>query len=397
MRAGGRAAGSGARRLALLLGGLALLGSLAARPARAASLHPNSSSRSHVTVGEEGVRVALTCQTRSLAEALPVDLDRDLRLDRRELEAGRDRIEAYLLERYTLRRDSRGEAGAGERLPGRLVELSAELDQAALLPEEWVTAELRFDAPGPPEDLLVEVHLFEVENPYHVDVCELTWGGEAPASFLFGIDGQAWFVQPAAARRGGVLGSFLRLGLEHILTGYDHLAFLAALLLASGGLRSLAGVVTAFTAAHSLTLALAALELVSVPPGLVELSIAMSIAYVGALNLLVPEPSGRWLEAFAFGLVHGLGFAGFVGAALRSEPLVLTGLLGFNLGVEVGQLGVILALALAVAPLGGDRRHGERARAWLAPRWLRRAGSLAVALCGAYWFLERAGWLGEGA
>jgi hypothetical protein len=350
---------------------------LLAAAAPASRPHPNSSSSSTVVVEPGRVRVVLVCQTRSLAEALPVDGNADLSLSPAELMAGREAIAEYALGHYRLLVESGGDPARGRALEGRLTDLSAALDDDPFRPEELVTLELLFPHPrdaadGRFDELLIEVSLFERENPFHFDACTLRFGPAEPQTFLFGIDGRAWWVESTAARRPRVLSSFFRLGAEHIATGYDHLAFLLALLLAARGVRSL-----------------------------VELSIAMSIAYVGALNLLLRTPSARWGEAFAFGLVHGLGVAGFVGQALAAEPLVLSALFGFNLGVEAGQLAVVIALGLAVAWLPGDRSGPARggagepavARAWLAPRWLRLAGSAGVRLCGAFWFLERAGWL----
>jgi hydrogenase/urease accessory protein HupE len=199
-----------------------------------------------------------------------------------------------------------------------------------------------------------------------------------------------------------VLASFLGLGIAHILgtpdeplAGRDHLAFLLALLVASRRVRTLVGVVTAFTAAHSLTLAAAALGLVAVPSGFVELAIALSIAYVACDNLLRREPRNPWPEAFLFGLLHGLGFARFLADALAGEDLIVTALVGFNLGVELGQLAFVIACTLLGALV--FRRHRREARghpaAGLAPPRARAAVSAAVALAGFYWFLERAGWL----
>ena len=152
--------------------------------------------------------------------------------------------------------------------------------------------------------------------------------------------------------------------------------------------------VTAFTLAHTLTLGLAAFDLVHMRSDLIEMAIALSIAYVGALNLLSKEPGSRWIEAFLFGLVHGLGFAGAIKDAISFEPLRITALLGFNLGVECGQLAIVLPLALVFAWLPGSRSAGELERAFLAPRWLRRAASLLIVVAGLYWFAQRARLIG---
>ncbi len=360
-----------------------------------AGVHPNSHSFSSIRVEGARVTVELHCQSRSLIEALGFDRDRDQRYAEDELEAGaREAIEDYLLERYRLRVDSGGEAGAGRALEGRVAQLGARWRADTLLPEEWIESVLVFDAAEDLDEVRVEVALFAEQNPLHLDTCALSWNGEENATWLFGVNGASWWFEPAVRRRPGVLGSYVRMGLGHIWSGYDHLAFLLALIVAARGARSLVGVVTAFTVAHSVTLVLAALDVVSVSGRLVELMIAMSIAYVGVENLLVARPGGRWLEAFGFGLVHGLGFAGFLGESLAFEPLKITALVGFNLGVELGQLGAVLLAALALRLLPGDRAHGDDPRGWMAPRWGRLATSALVAGFGAFWFGQRAGWIG---
>jgi hydrogenase/urease accessory protein HupE len=140
------------------------------------------------------------------------------------------------------------------------------------------------------------------------------------------------------------VGSFFPLGIEHILTGYDHLLFLLALILRGGNIWSLLKIITAFTLAHSITLALAALNIVTLPDRLVEATIALSIAYVAAENLFMRKAaSHRWAVSFLFGLVHGFGFSTVLRElGLPREGLVWA-LLNFNLGVEAGQATAVLA------------------------------------------------------
>jgi hydrogenase/urease accessory protein HupE len=180
-------------------------------------------------------------------------------------------------------------------------------------------------------------------------------------------------------RHVGALG-FLRMGVEHILTGYDHLVFLFGLVLVGGRLRSLVAVVTAFTVAHSMTLAIAVLGAWAPPSRVVEPLIALSIAYVGIENFFVKSAENRWRITFPFGLVHGFGFAG----ALREIALPRTEIPGalvcFNLGVEAGQLAV-MAVALPVVLY-------LRKSSWFSLRGI-SALSGAVALAGVFWFLER--------
>lgn len=175
---------------------------------------------------------------------------------------------------------------------------------------------------------------------------------------------------------------FLVLGIEHILTGYDHLAFLLALLLAGGSLRHNAKIITSFTVAHSLTLALATLGLVNISPAVVEPLIAASVVFVGIENLSRRRLAARWLVTFCFGLVHGLGFA----ATLRELGIGAFGvraavpLLSFNAGVELAQI-TIAALVLPVV-WRLERRPSFALKH--VP-----AFSLLITFAGMYWLLTR--------
>jgi hydrogenase/urease accessory protein HupE len=177
--------------------------------------------------------------------------------------------------------------------------------------------------------------------------------------------------------------AFLILGIEHILTGYDHLLFLFGLLVVCRDLRSVITVISCFTLAHSITLALSTLNVVQLPAGIVEPLIAASIAYVGFENLLRGgTPEGRWLITFSFGLVHGLGFAGALkDFGIGSGPLgIFFPLVGFNLGVEIGQLSVA---AVVLPILWQLRKNAGFARQWIP------VCSVAVTLAGSYWMVER--------
>jgi len=180
--------------------------------------------------------------------------------------------------------------------------------------------------------------------------------------------------------RAGRFGRILWLGIEHIATGYDHLLFLMALLMGAARFWATVRVVSAFTVAHSLTLALAWYGILAPPARLVEVSIAASIGWVAGENFLGRGGTHRWLLAGGFGLIHGLGFYG----ALRDLGLVEAGLvmtlIGFNLGVELGQVALV---ALAWGPL-----------VWWAHRpWYERsarAASALVLLVALWWLIERA-------
>jgi len=286
------------------------------------------------------------------------------------------------------------EGGEARALDGRVESVEPQ-DPAAVgvLDLQRVEARLVFEGRGELEVLELESRLFHETNPWHRDVVSLSWHGSEPVFHSFEGPDTRWRFEPAHVRRPSVLASFLRLGVRHILGGYDHLAFLLVLVVAARGLRTLLGVVTAFTLAHSITLAAAALGWVALPPRFVELAIALSIAYVACENLLRRESRNPWIEAFGFGLLHGLGFAGFLADALAGEPLILTALVGFNLGVELGQLVAVGALlALGAVVLARWRRPG--AAPGLVPPSVRQWTSGAVALLALYWFAQRAGWIG---
>ena len=178
---------------------------------------------------------------------------------------------------------------------------------------------------------------------------------------------------------------FFKLGIEHILTGYDHLCFLLALLVVSR-LRPLIAIVTSFTIAHSITLLLAAFGVVTLPTRFIECSIAVTIVYVAVENLWRTNYAHRWMLTFFFGLIHGFGFANTLNPQELPAQAKAKCLVVFNLGVEAGQLIVVLVLlplSLALAKW----KHGPRAKI---------AISITVALLGLAWFLDRVfalGWM----
>lgn len=182
--------------------------------------------------------------------------------------------------------------------------------------------------------------------------------------------------------RGEVAGSYLRLGFIHIVPeGLDHILFVLGLFLLSARLRPLVWQVTAFTVAHAVTLTLAALGIVALSPRLVEPLIALSIVYVAVENVLTDRMT-RWRPpvVFGFGLLHGLGFAGVLGELGLPEQERLLALVGFNAGIELGQLTVIAGAALACGWF--------RTAPWYRRRLVVPA-SAAIALVGLVWAVER--------
>ena len=199
---------------------------------------------------------------------------------------------------------------------------------------------------------------------------------------------RAYLTVATVPDRWQVARTYLALGIGHILAGYDHLLFVLALVLLIRGWRALAWTVTAFTVAHSLTLGATTLGLILVARRPVEICIALSIVFLAVEIVKARDGPPRlaarlpWLVAFAFGLLHGLGFAAAlaeIGVPQRELP---TALLAFNLGVEAGQL-VIVAAALAV--LAGANRFLPKQT----PR-LRLAATYVIGTTAAFWMIQRA-------
>jgi hydrogenase/urease accessory protein HupE len=198
---------------------------------------------------------------------------------------------------------------------------------------------------------------------------------------------QPGFNVPARPSRLAVLWTYFQLGVEHILTGVDHLLFLLCLVLLVRDLRMLLATVTAFTVAHSITLAAATLGFVNVRSVPVEATIALSIVFLA--SELLRDPAQRsvitqyypWLVAFSFGLLHGLGFAGALSEVGLPQGEIPLALFSFNLGVECGQLAFI-ATALSVIYLARFAlRHS--------PVWAPRVAAYAIGCIASYWVFER--------
>jgi hydrogenase/urease accessory protein HupE len=240
----------------------------------------------------------------------------------------------------------------------------------------------RFALATPPGQLSLRVLMFPYD-PQHQTFVNVYERASLVTQAILGRDKQELDHFPGT-RQGtwAVVRKFVAAGVHHILIGPDHLLFLIGLLLLGGSIRQLVLVVSAFTAAHSVTLSLAALNIVSPSPRLVEPAIALSIIYVGADNLTVR--GGRdvrgWI-AFAFGLVHGFGFASVLREMDLPPRALGWSLFSFNLGVEIGQLIVVLTVASLLAAV--------RTRSEIAGRRLAFAGSIVVIAAGAFWFIER--------
>jgi hypothetical protein len=263
---------------------------------------------------------------------------------------------------------------------------SAELGSARWAPPDGLELAARFRCPHPGRPMQVRLGLLSRLPPGHVHLARLELGGRTEERAADARrDGFELAHRPALLRQAAV---FLGLGVEHIFTGLDHIAFLLGLLLAAGSLREVIRSLSAFTVAHALTLALAVLGVVRPPAALVEPLIAASVVLVAVENLrdLRRGPASgrrRWPLAMGFGLVHGFGFAGALGELRLSGAQLAAALASFNGGVELGQV----TIALAAYPLLLALRTRPRLAAPGLP-----AASLTVGAAGLVWLVERLPW-----
>jgi hypothetical protein len=344
----------------------------------APSAHAHRGSTTYVQVEplEAGARVEVEIEV--VDAAVQVGLPEDASAD--AVLARSDEVQAWIGDGVHLR----GAGGPCE--PSLLGSPTLLLDGAGVA---RLRIELAFACPAPVTGLVLRDDTVFSTDPQHETYVRLRFG-EGEETLVLRLDRQEGRIG-AASSVPALAWRFLVLGAEHLLTGYDHLLFLLALLLTSGGvavkegrrkaLRDVVLVVTAFTIGHSVTLVLAALELVTLPPRPVEIVIALSIAVVALLNILRDEARGHvpWL-ALGFGLVHGLGFSGVLGELGLPSRARLVSLFSFNLGIELAQLALV---GLAILPLEwAARRPGYR-------RWVVQAGSLAIAALALLWTWER--------
>ena len=242
---------------------------------------------------------------------------------------------------------------------------------------------LHFAVEGPPDALVVRAALFpyDANHQTFVNVYE---GDTLRHQSIFNATRSSLEYFPGT-RQGtlAVVRRFVAEGVRHIAIGPDHILFLVGLLLLGGSLMQLMRIVTAFTIAHSLTLTLAVLNVLTPSARLVEPAIALSIIYIGADNLLATRESRdvrAWI-ALAFGLIHGFGFASVLREMDLPRQALGWSLFSFNAGVEIGQVAIVLVVASALA---AARRASEA----LGQR-LVYAGSAGVVAAGAYWFVQR--------
>jgi hypothetical protein len=354
----------------------------------AGSAHAHKPSDSYLAVRVEGaeVRGQWDIALRDLEFALGLDADGNGEITWGELRAKRSEIEAYAFSRLKINSDGKNCATSNTEF---LVDGHS----------DGTYAVLRFDADcgaRAPASVEVAYSLFFDLDPTHRGLLRFERGGAAHTAVL-SPERPRISLRAGESSRLAQFFDYLREGVWHIWIGFDHILFLVSLLLPSVLiLKSNAWnpaerfrdtfwdvfkVVTAFTIAHSVTLSLAALSVISLPSRLVESVIALSVVLAALNNLKPVVAERRWAVAFAFGLVHGFGFASVLADLGLPQGALLLALVGFNLGVEAGQLAIVAAFL----PLAYALRRG-----WFYRRLVFAGGSAAIALVAAVWLAERA-------
>ncbi len=342
--------------------------------------HNPDTSYARISIEPERVETRLTYDIFTLLNIVSLDDNRDGQLSRSELERHLPQIQSFLVEHVWLEVGLEG-IGLGE--PAGFVWPP---DTGDAIPESEfhsATSLIHFlfvrKVAELPEVVAIKFDLFESFEDRHTVLGVFECAGDEHEVTFSRFEPDYYFdtgVPPPLLPR---LVRFLRLGVEHIFVGYDHICFLMALIVVSG-FRELVKIVTSFTVAHSITLILAALDVVTIPTRLVESGIALTIVYVALENLWVKDTTHRWMLAFGFGLIHGFGFANVLSETGLPTTGLVRCLIAFNVGVELGQL----VIALLLLPLALALAHWKQGRKFVI------ALSCVLAGFGAAWFLDRA-------
>jgi HupE/UreJ protein len=336
---------------------------LALASARAAA-HPASVAHARIAIEERAVEIALSMNLLELDLVLSLDRDLDGRVDDQELEARRTDVMDYLRRKV-------GVSAAGLDLPAdlRTLAVGQSSDGRAV-----VETSLVFRSERALRDIAIRCEPLTELGGDHTTLARIdVHGSRREFVFRSGVT----YRETAGALVTAL--EFLKLGIVHIFIGYDHIAFLVGLLLAGASSLAAVKIVTAFTAAHSITLSLAVLDIVTLHPTLVEIGIALSIVYVAADNLFTRRHGGRWLVSFLFGLVHGFGFAAVLKELTLPSSALVTSLVSFNVGVEIAQVAIVALVVPALYALARTRVHVP----------LTRMASVVILSLGLFWLYQR--------
>ncbi|EKN66481.1 hypothetical protein BABA_15267 [Neobacillus bataviensis LMG 21833] len=364
-----------------------------------ASAHAYSASYTNITMDEKKTEVVFTLDTLSIFELIPkLDANKNWVLEKSEIKKERHHLEELITEGLTLDVDNKEQTPTVEKM-----ELVKKQNK------EFLSVTMTFPAFAPGETVVFnDGFYFNDTATNYVNLISASYRGETSEAVLQGSErtwtmlltevqqeqqsGAGSSVQPDKGGAGtGAAAkpveksatsswfSFFKLGMLHILTGYDHLLFLFALLLRKQTFKQYAAIVTSFTIAHSITLSLAVLGVITLPSRFVEAVIAFSICYVALENIFRKEIRHRWSITFVFGLIHGLGFASILKEMAIPKSHLAVALVNFNLGIEFVQLSIVLLLLPLLAYLFKLKSS----------RKIVTYGSYAIVAMGAIWLVQR--------
>ncbi len=346
--------------------------------------HKPSDSYLSLSIQNDRVEGQWDIALRDFADAIGLDGDGNGQLTWGEVRNKHDEIRAYALSRLALSIDQQA---CTTQLLEQLIDHHTDGAYSVL--------RFRSDCGRPIERFAVDYRLLFDIDAQHKGLMRLTQGGQTSTA-IFSRESPVQEFSIAKRSLWTESVQFIHEGIWHIWLGFDHVLFLLALLLPAVLVRAegrwqaarefssvclnVFSIVTAFTVAHSLTLSLAALDVIRLPSRLVESTIAASVVLAGLGNLYPLTTNRRWMIAFGFGLIHGFGFAAVLTDLGLPHDSLLLSLVSFNVGVEIGQLAIVAAFL----PLAYLIRQS-----WSYPRLVLTGGSLAVIAIALVWFTER--------
>ncbi|HLY10716.1 MAG TPA: HupE/UreJ family protein [Planctomycetota bacterium] len=300
--------------------------------------HDEKFSSSRVDVKPDGVTWSVDVSMQGLEKVLDLPAS-PFDLTERQFRALGPEIVKYL--QTCMRAEINGTDAKGE-----FVALEPLYERFVASGDQYIAharAEFRYPSASPVRTLTLSGAFFATKTNQHHAILVVSWDGARRSFSRYGkfddLELTARRVQPTFW---STAGEFLIWGMDHIFTGYDHIAFLLALLFAARRLGEMVRIATSFTVAHSITLLLAAMDVIRLPSAVTESLIAASIVYVAAENYFIKEAKYRWVLTFVFGLVHGLGFSSVLHERLQDLDTIVLPVVSFNLGVELGQIAILL-------------------------------------------------------
>jgi hydrogenase/urease accessory protein HupE len=378
------------KNLQLVITYLAVIGMLFHLLPNDASAHPYSSSFTELTFTDQATELKFSIDTLSIIELIEdIDVNNNGVLEKSELEEDEHHIEELIHTSIVIDKEN-------EQQEAKWIGMEIEKKDN----KEFVTFTFEYPAFFPGDTISLSDGLYyRDKDTNYINLLVAKNRGETSQGILQG-ENRTWTIllteiqqeqsagesvteqpnQPAKMETSQKSWySFFNLGMLHILTGYDHLLFLFALLLRKQTFKQYIAIITSFTIAHSITISLAVLGIVELPSKFIEATIAFSICYVAAENLFRKEIRYRWGLTFIFGLIHGLGFANILKEMNIPSSQLVSSLLSFNIGIEVVQLLLVilfLPLLLFIQKLTYYKR-------------IVQIGSVIIILLGGFWFLER--------